>query len=80
MECHWFERNKSILLYAYNQTGGRIQTSGLTQWKLDPTMKEIVKKEVIKLLEACMVYPISNSSWVSMDHVVPKKGGINDSH
>ncbi|GAU51100.1 hypothetical protein TSUD_411810 [Trifolium subterraneum] len=46
------------------------------QRRLNPTMKEVVKKEVLKLLEACMIYPISDSEWVSPVHVVPKKGGM----
>jgi hypothetical protein len=43
---------------------------------LNPTMKEVVKKEVLKLLDAGMIYPISDSAWVSPVHVVPKKGGM----
>ncbi|KAI9115673.1 hypothetical protein K1719_013342 [Acacia pycnantha] len=39
-------------------------------------MKEVVRKEVMKLLDAGMIYPISDSKWVSPVHVVPKKGGI----
>ena len=39
-------------------------------------MKEIVKAEVIKLLDAGMIYPISDSAWVSPVQVVPKKGGM----
>jgi len=46
------------------------------QWRLNPTMKEVVKKEVMKLLDAGMIYPISNSAWVSPVQVVPKKGGM----
>jgi len=46
------------------------------QRRLNPTMKEVVKKEVLKLLDAGMIYPISNSAWVSHVHVVPKKGGM----
>ncbi|CAJ2642327.1 unnamed protein product [Trifolium pratense] len=46
------------------------------QRRLNPTMKDVVKKEVTKLLEAGMIYPISDSSWVSPVHVVPKKGGM----
>ena len=40
-------------------------------------MKEVVKKEIIKLLDIGVIYPISDSNWVSPLHVVPKKGGIN---
>ena len=39
-------------------------------------MKDVVKKEVIKLLDAGMIYLISDSSWVSPVQVVPKKGGM----
>ncbi|KEH32972.1 hypothetical protein MTR_3g012210 [Medicago truncatula] len=46
------------------------------QRRLNPTMKEVVKKEVLKLLDAGMIYPISESTWVSPVHVVPKKGGM----
>nr|KYP47399.1 hypothetical protein KK1_031013 [Cajanus cajan] len=38
---------------------------------LNPTMKEVVRKEVIKLLEAGMIYPISDSAWVSPVQAVP---------
>jgi len=42
--------------------------------RLNPTMKEEVRKEVLKLLEAGLIYPISDSAWVSPVQVVPKKG------
>ena len=44
--------------------------------RLNPNMKEVVKKEIMKLLEAGIIYPISDSNWVSLVHVVPKKGGV----
>ena len=37
-------------------------------------MKEVVRKEVLKWLDAGVIYPISDSSWVSPVQVVPKKG------
>ncbi|GKA43578.1 reverse transcriptase domain-containing protein [Tanacetum coccineum] len=37
---------------------------------------KVIKKEVIKLLNAGLIYPISDSPWVSPVHCVPKKGGI----
>ena len=45
------------------------------QRRLNPSMKEVVHKEVLKLLDAGVIYPISDSSWVSPVQVVPKKGG-----
>ena len=46
------------------------------QRRLNPTMKEVVRKEVLKWLDAGVIYPISYCSWVSPVQVVPKKGGI----
>ena len=46
------------------------------QRRLNPTLKEVVKKEVLKLLDAGIIYPISDSKWVNPVHVVPKKGGM----
>ena len=39
-------------------------------------MKEVVKAEVLKLLDAGIIYPISDSPWISPVQVVPKKGGL----
>jgi hypothetical protein len=39
-------------------------------------MKEVVKKEVLKLLDAGIIYPVSDSKWVSPTQVVPKKSGV----
>ena len=45
------------------------------QWRLNPIMKEVVRKEVLKWLDTGVIYPISDSAWVSPVQVVPKKGG-----
>ncbi|GJR87856.1 reverse transcriptase domain-containing protein [Tanacetum coccineum] len=47
-----------------------------SQRRVNPKIHEVIKKEVIKLLDAIMIYPISDSPWVSPVHCVPKKGGI----
>ena len=39
-------------------------------------VKEVVRKEVLKWLDAGVIYPISDSPWVSPVQVVPKKGGM----
>ncbi|GJW87931.1 reverse transcriptase domain-containing protein, partial [Tanacetum coccineum] len=44
--------------------------------RVNPEIHEVIKKEVLKLLDAGMIYPISDSPWVSPVHCVPKKGGI----
>ena len=46
------------------------------QRKLNPIMKEVVKKKIIKWLDAGIIYLILDSSWVSLIQCVPKKGGI----
>ncbi|GKB95961.1 reverse transcriptase domain-containing protein, partial [Tanacetum coccineum] len=46
------------------------------QRKVNPKIHEVIKKEVIKLLDAGLIYPISDSLWVSPVHCVPKKGGM----
>ena len=45
------------------------------QRRLNPTMKEVVRKKVLKWLDAGVIYPISDRAWVSPVQVVPKKGG-----
>jgi len=39
-------------------------------------MQKVVKKEVIKLLDTGIIYPISDSECVSLIQVVPKRGGM----
>ena len=39
-------------------------------------MKEVVHAEVLKLLQAGINYPISDSTWVSPTQVVPKKSRV----
>ncbi|GJX60612.1 DNA-directed DNA polymerase [Tanacetum coccineum] len=46
------------------------------QRRLNPNMQEVVKKEIVKLLDTRIIYPIDDSPWVSPIHCVPKKGGI----
>lgn len=46
------------------------------QRRLNPNMKEVVKKEVIEWLDAGFIFPISDSIWVSPVQCVPNKGGI----
>ncbi|GKD15690.1 reverse transcriptase domain-containing protein [Tanacetum coccineum] len=47
-----------------------------SQRRVNPKIHDVIKKEVEKLLDAGLIYPISDSSWVSPVHCVPKKGGI----
>nr|GFC29309.1 reverse transcriptase domain-containing protein [Tanacetum cinerariifolium] len=46
------------------------------QRSVNPKIHDVIKKEVEKLLDAGLIYPISDSPWVSPVHCVPKKGGF----
>nr|GEY92544.1 reverse transcriptase domain-containing protein [Tanacetum cinerariifolium] len=47
------------------------------QRRVNPKIYDVIKKEVLKLLDAELIYPISDSPWASPVHCVPKKGGYN---
>ena len=46
------------------------------QSRLNNTMPEVMKKEVLKLLHARIIYPVPHRDWASPVQVVPKKGGM----
>ncbi|GKD65895.1 hypothetical protein Tco_1308003, partial [Tanacetum coccineum] len=43
---------------------------------VNPKIHDVIKKDVEKLLDAGLIYLISDSPWVSPVHCVPKKGGF----
>nr|GEZ37515.1 reverse transcriptase domain-containing protein [Tanacetum cinerariifolium] len=47
-----------------------------SQRRVNPKIHDVIKKEVEKLLDAGLIYPISDSPWVSHVHCVSKKGGM----
>ncbi|XP_015962983.1 uncharacterized protein LOC107486922 [Arachis duranensis] len=60
--------------HIFLQEGARLVRQ--TQRRLNPTILDVVKKEVTRLLDAGIIYSISDSEWVSPVQVVPKKSGI----
>nr|GEV89090.1 reverse transcriptase domain-containing protein [Tanacetum cinerariifolium] len=46
------------------------------QRRVNPKIHNVIKQEVLKLLDAGLIYPIIDSPWVSPIHFVPKKGGF----
>nr|GEV07114.1 DNA-directed DNA polymerase [Tanacetum cinerariifolium]GEY54611.1 DNA-directed DNA polymerase [Tanacetum cinerariifolium] len=46
-----------------------------SQRRVNPKIHDVIKKEVIKLLDTGIIYPVSDSPWVSLIHCVAKKGG-----
>nr|GFC06664.1 reverse transcriptase domain-containing protein [Tanacetum cinerariifolium] len=47
-----------------------------SQRRVNLKIHDVIKKEVEKLLNAGLIYPITDSHWVSPIHCVPKKGGM----
>ncbi|KAL4340421.1 hypothetical protein GQ457_08G032480 [Hibiscus cannabinus] len=47
------------------------------QRRLNTAMKQVVMKEIIKWLDDGIIFPISDSAWVSLVQCVSKKGGMN---
>ncbi|CAA7047775.1 unnamed protein product [Microthlaspi erraticum] len=71
------QTKESHLSYAHIASSWRMSlVLQLKPKEAKPNLKEVVKKEIMKLLKAGVIYPISDSAWVSPVHVVPKKGGI----
>ncbi|GJU89087.1 hypothetical protein Tco_1301510 [Tanacetum coccineum] len=46
------------------------------QRRVNPKIHDVIKKEVEKLLDTGLIYPILDSPWVSPVHCIPKKGGF----
>lgn len=68
---------ESRLIYAFiGYTWMMSQNHLLSIRRLNTNLKDIMKKEIMKLLEAGIIYAISDSNWVSPVHVVPKKRGV----
>ncbi|XP_076902013.1 uncharacterized protein LOC143556625 [Bidens hawaiensis] len=67
----------SIVMHKIITTDDAMPTR-VTQKRLNPNLREVVKKEVIKWLDAGIIYPISESAWVSLTQVVPKKASIQE--
>nr|GFC53846.1 reverse transcriptase domain-containing protein [Tanacetum cinerariifolium] len=47
-----------------------------SQRRFNQKIHDVIKKEVEKHIDAGLIYPISDSPWVSPIHCVPKKGGM----
>ena len=46
------------------------------QRRLNPLMQEAIKTKILKILDNGIIYPISDSQWVSPIHAIPKKVGF----
>ena len=62
----------SIVMHRIHMEEGHRPTAE-RQRRLNPNIKEVVNKEIVKLLDAGIIYPISDSEWVSPIQFVPEK-------
>ncbi|GJY93062.1 hypothetical protein Tco_0508844 [Tanacetum coccineum] len=46
------------------------------QHRLNPKVQDVVKAEIVKFLDAGLIYAIFDSPWISLIYVIPKEGGI----
>nr|GEV76446.1 putative reverse transcriptase domain-containing protein [Tanacetum cinerariifolium] len=67
-------------LFATSMTDMEKQVSKLKELpshlELNPKVQDVVKAEIVKLLDARLIYAISDSPWIGLIHVVLKKGGM----
>ncbi|GJS38223.1 reverse transcriptase domain-containing protein [Tanacetum coccineum] len=52
------------------------EKTALIKRRVNPKIHDVIKKEVEKLFDVGLIYPISDSPWVNPVHCVPKKGGM----
>nr|GEU84716.1 reverse transcriptase domain-containing protein [Tanacetum cinerariifolium] len=70
------DSNKLPVIIAKNLKKDDYKPAVQSQRMVNPKIHDVIKKEVIKLFDAGMIYHISDSPWVSLIHCVPKKGGM----
>ena len=76
MDSSRFEGIRPFIVHSSHIFGGRVQNREGSPTPLNPKVWEAVKEEILKWLNAEIIYPISDSQWVSPVHVVPKKAGV----
>ncbi|GJS80568.1 reverse transcriptase domain-containing protein [Tanacetum coccineum] len=76
LEYAFLEENDKLPVIIAKDLMEAIVNHRSCQRRVNPKINEVIKKEVIKLLDAGMIYPIFDSPWVSLIHCVPKKGGM----
>nr|GFA47370.1 reverse transcriptase domain-containing protein [Tanacetum cinerariifolium] len=69
------EEEKAVLIKVLKSTKD-YKSAVKHQRRVNPKIHDVIKKEVEKLIDAGLIYPISDSPWVSPVHCVPKKGGF----
>nr|GEU81363.1 reverse transcriptase domain-containing protein [Tanacetum cinerariifolium] len=85
LECAFMEGDNKLPVIIAKDLSDEEKTALITedfklavqhQRRFNPKIRDVIKNEVLKLLDAGLIYPISDSPWVSPLHCVPKKGGF----
>nr|GFA39871.1 reverse transcriptase domain-containing protein [Tanacetum cinerariifolium] len=66
----------NTILYSQNSHEEDFEPVVQHQRRVNPKIHDVIKKEVLKLLDAELIYLISDSPWVGLVHCVSKKGGF----
>nr|GEW92824.1 reverse transcriptase domain-containing protein [Tanacetum cinerariifolium] len=75
LEYAFLKGDKKLPIIIAKELGDE-DKSALIKRRVNPKINDVNKKEVEKLLDAGLIYPISDSPWVSPVHCVPKKGSF----
>nr|GEY72607.1 reverse transcriptase domain-containing protein [Tanacetum cinerariifolium] len=76
LEYVFLEGDNKLPVIISKELGKDYKPAVQHQRRVNPKILDVIKKEVKKLLDAGLIYPISDSPWVSPIHCVPKKGGF----
>nr|GEZ50543.1 hypothetical protein [Tanacetum cinerariifolium] len=75
LEYAFLESDNKLPVIIAKELGDE-EKSTLIKRRVNPKIHDVIKKEVEKLLDAGLIYLISDSLWVSPVHCVPKKSGF----
>nr|GEU77855.1 hypothetical protein [Tanacetum cinerariifolium] len=75
LEYAFLEGNDKLPVIIAKYLSMEEKTALITR-RVNPKIHDVIKNEVLKLLESGLIYLFSDSPWVSPVHCVPKKGGF----
>nr|GEY78912.1 reverse transcriptase domain-containing protein [Tanacetum cinerariifolium] len=84
LEYAFLEGDNKLLVIISKELGDEEKSALMKDYKpavqhqsrVNPKIHDVIKKKVEKLLDAGLIYPISDSPWASPVHCVPKKGSF----
>nr|GEX59302.1 reverse transcriptase domain-containing protein [Tanacetum cinerariifolium] len=70
------EEKTALITVLKSHKRASLGNSLISKRRVNPKIHDVIKQEVLKLLDVGLIHPISDSPWVSLVHCVPKKGGF----